>query len=62
MTFPNVVLPMFPSTDAGPVNWVWLKTLKASMRKSSDFDSVIFTAFVSVMPRYSAPRTACKQL
>jgi hypothetical protein len=41
---------------------VWLKTLKASMRKSSDFDSVIFKAFVSVMPRHSAPQIACKQL
>lgn len=29
---------MFPSTADGPVNWVWLKTLNASIRKRSDFD------------------------
>ena len=40
IALPNVELPMLPSTELGPLNCVWLKTLNASTRKSSDFDSV----------------------
>ena len=38
-TWPNRVLEKSPDTDAGPKNWVWLNTLKASSRNCRVFDS-----------------------
>lgn len=59
-TFPNVELPMSPSTAVGPLNCVWLKTLNASTRKSSDFDSVNgrFVVVRSRTEKESPPRCA----
>ena len=41
MASPKIEERMLPSTEEGPLNCVWVKTLKASTRKSRDFDSVI---------------------
>jgi len=46
---------IFPSTQLGPLINVWLKTLKASTRSSSGFDSVRDDIFATAMSKLPAP-------
>src|ERR1700733_7071571 len=55
IALPNVELPILPSTEVAPLNCVWLKTLNASTRKSSDLDSVTARFLATAISKLSAP-------